>query len=86
MATREEYEQSVKMVNEVIQLLLEREGANAKEIVDKAILEWSFRNIDMLTPEELEKFKKVIPRKYLNRLKKKQKEQQELQEEEEYDE
>lgn len=81
MATREEYEQSVKMVNEVIQLLLEREGANAKEIVDKAILEWSFRNIDMLTPEELEKFKKVIPRKYLNRLKKKQKEQQELQEE-----
>lgn len=81
MATREEYEQSVKMVNEVIQLLLDREGANAKEIVDKAILEWSFRNIDMLTPEELEKFKKVIPRKYLNRLKKKQKEQQELQEE-----
>lgn len=82
MATREEYEQSVKMVNEVIQLLLDREGANAKEIVDKAILEWTYRNIDMLTPEELEKFKKVIPRKYLNRLKKKQQEQQESEEQE----
>ena len=81
MATREEYEQSVKMVNEVIQLLLDREGVKAKDIVDKAILEWAYNSIYMLTPEELEKFKKVIPRKYLNRLKKKQQELKKLEEE-----
>lgn len=81
MATREEYEQSVKMVDEVIHLLLDREGVKEKDIVNKALLEWAYHNIDMLTPEELEKFRKIIPRKYLNRLKRIQKEQQELQEE-----
>jgi len=48
------------MVNELIALIIRRSGVPRRKIYDRAIRSFCLNNMDLLTPEELQKYDSVI--------------------------
>ncbi len=53
-------EERKKLSKESMDLVIKRSGVSKKEIVEEAMKRFFNDNIDLLTPEELEKYKSVI--------------------------
>lgn len=63
MSTKEKQIEEKKAENtqkELIALLLKKAGLTEKDIIIPALKEWATKNLDLLTPKELERFKSVL--------------------------
>ena len=63
MTKDEEKEKTAKMkamYKELVQTMLERAGISEQEIYDTAMKGWISKNLDLLTPTELKRYKGTV--------------------------
>ena len=62
--TKKEEKQKAKemkaLYTELIDILLERAGVKEKDIYTTAMKSWASKNLDLLTPAEMKKYREII--------------------------
>ncbi|MDD3405920.1 MAG: hypothetical protein PHH23_06615 [Paludibacteraceae bacterium] len=50
----------LKMQQELVSLMLKKAGLKKEDVYDTAMRSWVSKNVDLLTPSELKKYKGIV--------------------------